>query len=421
MQSLGFARRWSIPAWRALAFIAVVLFAVNLVNAIHKGGDADVYLDAADRLVRGAPLYANSGSTVGFVGPPVQALIFLPLLPFAAVDPVVARLAWYAINIALLWYGVTRWTAALMREHRLRWIDPPGALTPGARDVVWALAAVAFPLQTQFEHQNLNLVLLALSGWAASAFRHGRIGAAGVPLGLAAALKVYPGLVLAWLVLVRSWRALGTAVLTTISVSLLPVLVAGWSRFVSDVEAWNVIASMGWTARRANQSIVAMWGRYLVPEGLSGYPTVTLNDTTIMLCSAATLIVLWALLFVFTAQRGHHDRVPEQLAYVAAAATITSPIAWEHYFVAWFPVLLGLRLRARDDSSHVATWGFWAGAISFTALSRPTLGPAGAQIIRDLSLMTWAGIVTCLALAVAGHRRSRRRTNERPALSDIRG
>jgi alpha-1,2-mannosyltransferase len=360
-------------------------------------------------------LYADSGSTVGFVGPPVQALMFLPLLPFAAAGPLLARLVWYAINLALLWYGVTRWATVLGREQPLRWVDSAGALTPGARDALWALAAVAFPLQTQFEHQNLNLILLASSGWAACAFADGRPGAAGVPLGLAAALKVYPGIAVAWLMVVRSWRALGTAVLTVFVVSLLPVLVVGWSRFLSEMDAWRGIASMGWTARRANQSIVAMSGRYLLPEGPAGYPMVTWTNTAVIWCSAATLIVLWALLLVFTARRAAHDRVPEQLACVVAAASITPPIVWEHYFVAWFPVLLALRVRRRDDSSRVAMWAFWVGAISFTALSRPMLGPAGAQIIRDLSLMTWGGIVTCLALAVTSRRISSRRTNERPA------
>jgi alpha-1,2-mannosyltransferase len=415
VQSVGLEVRPSwITARRVLALIAVVFFVVNLVNAIHKGGDFDVYVDAAARLLRGTPLYADSGITVGFVGPPVQALIFVPLLPLAAAGPVVARLGWYAISLALLWYAVTRWTAALTREERITWFDTRGALTPSSRAAVWALAAVAFPLQTQFEHQNLNLILLASSGWAVSAWSRERFALAGAGVGLAAAIKVYPAMALAWLGLVRSWRTLGTAVLTMAVASLVPAVVMGWSRFLGDVEVWRAISSEGWPVRRANQSIVAMWGRYLLSDGPAGYPIVTWSDTTVMVCAAATALLLWAVLFLFTIRGKGQDRIPEQLAYVMAAASITSPVAWEHYFVAWFPVLLALRLLARQRSHAAASWTFWFGAVAITALSRPILGPYGAQVIRDLSLMTWGGLITCVSLAVLAGVRQKPAASGRP-------
>jgi hypothetical protein len=82
---------------------AGVFLVVNLVNAMHKG--FDVYVDAARRLLTNTPLYEQSGIAVGFVGPPAQAVPFVVFVPLASAGPTTARLAWYGINVFLLWYS----------------------------------------------------------------------------------------------------------------------------------------------------------------------------------------------------------------------------------------------------------------------------------------------------------------------------
>src|SRR5262249_49502956 len=163
---------------------------VNLVNALRKGGDFDAYFDAGTRLVRHEPLYAGSTIAQGFVGPPAQALLFVPLVPMGH-DA--ARLAWYAINLALLWYGLATWLGLLIARSpssgtRPAWRDGTAQFT--ASISLLSILAIAQPLQSQFEHQNLNVVLLALIAYAADALMRGRDAVAGLTLGAAAAIKV---------------------------------------------------------------------------------------------------------------------------------------------------------------------------------------------------------------------------------------
>lgn len=388
-----------------LLVILAVFLVANLVNAVRKGGDFTDYMGAATRFVSGAPLYAGSDVTVGFVGPPVQALFFVPLVPLAQVHELAPRLAWYLLNLVLLWYAIRTWVSALCGQRRVRWINADGSLTSVGRDTLLALLAIAFPLQTQFEHQNLNIVLLALTAYAAAAITSGRPSRAGVAVGAAAALKAYPLLIVGWLAGRRAWRAAATAAVCGLAFTLLPVLFRGSPQFSAEISTFFNLSSEGWPARPANQSVLAMWGRYLLGDRSSDDLLVTTAAVGVLLLTIVTLAIAWApLLWTWIARRtGPPDA--EELACAVAASTLVSPIAWEHYWVAWFPVFFGLRRRAREHGSRWAGSAFWIGAVLVTALSRPTLGPGGARVVRDLSFSTWGVVVTCVALGMLLKRR----------------
>lgn len=384
----------------ALILLFAVFLIVNLVNAVRKGGDFADYLRAAHRFVSGAPLYAGSDVTVGFVGPPVQALLFVPLVPLAQVHELAPRLAWYLVNLALLWYAVRTWVSALCGQRHVRWIEADGTLTPVARDMLLALLAIAFPLQTQFEHQNLNIVLLALTAYAAAAITGGQSSRAGVALGAAAALKVYPLLIVGWLAARRAWRAAGAAIICCVAVTLTPALIRGGSQFSSGISTFFNLSAEGWPARPANQSVVAMWGRYLFADSPSDDLLVTTAAGSVLLLTVLTLAIVWAPLVWAWIERRTSPPDAEELACAAAASTLVSPIAWEHYWVAWFPVFFALRRHAREHQSRGAAAAFWVGAVLVTGLSRPTLGADGTRFVRDLSFSTWGVILTCVVLGI---------------------
>ena len=373
-----------------------LFLAVNLVNAVRKSGDLDDYIGAGQRLLSGAALYENSSVAFGFVGPPAQALLFVPLAPLALAAPVAARVIWYVVNVALLWYAVRTWTRVMLGEP-VR-VDP-GAAFHVSRDAALALAAVAFPLQTQFEHQNLNVVLLALSAYAADAFQRRRPWWAGLALGVMAAVKVYPALVLLWLALRRHWSAAAAAVVAIVALNLAPLVFRSLDAFLGDIAMWQMLAGTGWPIRRANQSVLAMWGRYLLGEGPDGYSFVTIEMTAVMVAATATAVALVAPLFLAAAQRVTERQVDE-LVYVIAVSVLISPIAWEHYWVAWFPVMLALRAHGRAPDTGWARGAFWVSAVLITVLSALTAGSSGVRVLRAASVMTWGGLVSCGALAI---------------------
>ena len=391
--------------------IVAAFLVTNLVNTFNKGGDFDAYYAAGQRVWSAEALYAGSAIAIGFVGPPVQALLFAPLVPLG---PVVARLIWFAINVMLLWYALATWVGVLAAPPEVP-ASAPAAVSPdlGERTrqlaTVWAflpVLAIASPLQAQFEHQNLNIVLLALAAFGADALIRGRDAAAGAALGLAAAIKVYPVLALVWLAARRRWRAFGVGVAVAALASVAPVAIRGIDRVAADTADWRTIVGGGWPTRRANQSIVAMWGRYLLGEGPDGYPTLTSEQTLVFVLAGLTAVVLIVPL-VRLLWRAPVPRLAEELACVNAVAVLVSPIAWEHYWVAFFPPLVALSVRARQASTSAgadaeARWAritFWIALVCLTVLSRPIIGWHGARLVRALSLMTWAGVLTCITLA----------------------
>jgi alpha-1,2-mannosyltransferase len=261
----------------------------------------------------------------------------------------------------------------------------------------WAflpILAIAAPLQTQFEHQNLNIVLLALAAFGVDALARGRDAAAGAALGLASAIKVYPVLALVWLAARRRWRAFGVGIAVAALASMAPIVIRGADRFAADLADWRAIVGGGWPTRRANQSIVAMWGRYLLGEGPDGYPNVTTDQTGVLILAALTaLVIIIPLVVVLWRAKDTRLRLAQEIACVNAVAVLVSPIAWEHYWVAFFPPLLAL---GRGRRARIT---FWIALVCFTVLSRPIVGAYGARLVRALSLMTWAGVLTCLTLA----------------------
>jgi alpha-1,2-mannosyltransferase len=387
---------------RLIALVAITLFLLgNLLNALHKEDDFDVYREAGRRLVADESLYAGSGVGTGFIGPPAQALLFAPL---AALPPVASQLAWYAINVALLIYAVMTWLRVLLApEHeRPAWHDwRAQARYLFAPASLLSLLAIVRPLQTQFEHQNLNIVLLALAAAAADALTRDRAALAGGWLGVATAIKVYPGLALPWLALRRQGTALGSAIATTLLVSLAPAAISGFTLLRRYMIDWSTVAAIGWPTRRANQSFIAMWGRYLLGETDNAYPVINSTASAVLVMAALTAVVTLAPIVLASTRRLTNKRaLAEELACVSAIAVLISPIAWEHYWVAFFPVFVALGRRAFDDRNRWAAAAFWIGLIGISGLSRPTTGWEGIRVIRAWSVMTWSGMVMCIVLAL---------------------
>jgi hypothetical protein len=99
-------------------------------------------------------------------------------------------------------------------------------------------------------------------------------------------------------------------------------------------------------------------GRSLLAESPAGYLNVTWQAPLVIACGAATSGVLQLPVLAAAFRRPSTRQIAEELACVNAIAVLLSPIAWEHYWVAWFPVLLALRVRARHGMSPWVRWSF---------------------------------------------------------------
>ena len=192
------ARRWAVAA----ALLALLGHAVVLASwpAAHTLLiDLQVYRAGAEHLVAGQPLYAGGVLLdLPFVYPPFAAAVFVPMLvlPLPAL-----KLLWTACSLALLGY---------VGHRSLRSMGvPPGPVLGWSVVGLVALASWLDPVRTTLYLGQINIVVLAL----VLADGLGRPGSRwrGVGIGLAAALKLTPLLFVAYLLVLRRWRAAATA------------------------------------------------------------------------------------------------------------------------------------------------------------------------------------------------------------------
>jgi len=384
---------------RRLAVGLAVLFTVlNTANTINKGGDADVFFEGGRRLLAAAPLYQGSSAAAGFIGPPFQALFFAP---FAAVGGVAAKIIWHLINVAALFAGI--WLT-----WRIWWpIRPQLGLPPAAalRTILVALLAVLVPVQTNFEHQNMNAVLLALLAGATWQLMFGSAIAAGALIGGATALKAFPVLLVVYLAVRRQWIALLSAVVTTAALTLLPMLVYGPAAFLDLLKTFWRLGNSGWPVRGNNQSLVAALDRVTSGFDVSGVRVAVDAPLAATLFLGVAIVLGAAFVLMLASTDRQQAGIPCEVAAATVLAILLSPIAWDHYWTLTLPAFL-IAYDSQDPKllGRVGTYAFWTAAALTTLLSPLTLGSAGFNVARQLSTYTIAGLIMYATMLRMGTR-----------------
>ena len=179
--------------------LALVYAAVAIPVGIHRGGDLVQEILQSDRLLRGLPLYGQNPEKGVCTGPHSRSLPWTPSPRSSDGGPWRwPRASWAVFNVwCVVWclaYTGRRWSWGV---------------------AVISLLAVAKPLQANFEHQNITVVLLYFVMLC-----HRALGARGgareeswwVGAGVATALKAFPGLLLVYFLIRRRWKALASGV-----------------------------------------------------------------------------------------------------------------------------------------------------------------------------------------------------------------
>jgi alpha-1,2-mannosyltransferase len=353
-------RRWLILAGTLYAVIVVVL-------RLSHGGDIVNELALSERLVRGEPLYSAANQPPHWtLWPPFAAAALLPFMLVARASLPVAMALWSVLGVACLV------TAAIL-ARRWSW-----------RAVILALAATAMPIQTNFEHRNVNTILLLLIVAAVVDLDDGRDGRAGVWTGLAAALKGFPGLFLVYFAWRRRWRALGVGAGVAVAATALPLAARGPSAAVADARDFLALTldPARWHLATNDQSIRALVTRF-------GWPAILALVLTLA-CLAAIPVV---------ARRQGGRRTLPGMATTALAAILVAPVTWVHYFVLAFPAWLALLSRPDTyRASAVRRAAVWLAAVATSGWL--TIGQSPLRrALHEASVYTWGGLLLLIMLA----------------------
>ena len=395
---------------------------VNTANALNKGGDASVFFEGGRRLIDAAPLYEGSSAADGFIGPPFQAVFFAPFAAVASVSDPMARLLWHAVNLAALvagiWCAWRVWTIA-----RADILHRPGHSHSGQSPVTVPafgavpaalpfpflfapLVAVLLPLQTNFEHQNMNALLFALIAGATWQLTTGAAAAAGILIGTAAAIKAFPAILILWLLARRMWATALIALATAAALTLMPLAIYGPARFAELLETFWRLGSSGWPVRGNNQSLVAALDRLTSGVAHEGVRTAAEAPIAAWLFIAAASILIAATGLLIARTRAGPATIAIEAAAVTTLGVLLSPIAWDHYWTLLFPAFLFVYASGHPALlGKPARWAFWIAALLTTGLSPLTLGSGGFNAAREMSVDTLAGLILFVTL-MALHKRT---------------
>ena len=352
---------------RVLLGLAVLYAAVVIPVGIHRGGDLVQEILQSDRLLRGLPLYGQNPEK-GIYWPPFALFALTPLALIARLSMGLAQAVWAVFNVwCVVWclaYTGRRWSWGV---------------------AVLSLIAVAKPLEANFEHQNITVVLLYLVMLCHQALEAGAAGRAGLWTGVATALKAFPGLLLGYFLLRRRWKALYVGGLAA------GVLTVGAMLRYGPVGAVDTVWSWFSTSRTA--PIMAGFGTQ--PLGNLLHAGLGLESPWVIGIEIVIgLILVWAL----AETPAGHDWAGD-LGLVSIFAALITPIGWFYYQTLAFPGWIGV-LTVTPPARHWArtTVTTVAGVLLSGILTSDHLYPESLQIVKRFNYV-WGALLLLSVLA----------------------
>jgi alpha-1,2-mannosyltransferase len=220
-----------------LVALAAVLVLVRLVQQLDLpswrwGYDFVYYWTAASNLLHGQPIYsaqqlagayAPQGQE-GFLYPPPLAALLTPLASVFPTNMVGAAVVWSVAGALAAGAGI--WLIARTDRLELRYPVLEGA-------GIWLLLVACFalpPVIDEFINGNVHLFLVALLGvawWGISRGDGAGDRAAGLAIGVATLIKLFPGLIVLWFLVTGRVRAAAWSVVGLVALTLVTLPITG--------------------------------------------------------------------------------------------------------------------------------------------------------------------------------------------------
>jgi hypothetical protein len=247
------------------------------------------------------------------------------------------------------------------------------------------LLLLCHPFWHQMVHGQLNLLLLLLLTGVWLADRQGHPYWAGGLLGLATAIKLYPGFLFIYFLLKRDWPVLRAGLIALVALTGLTALVLGPEAYCS----YFVEVLPRTSLRRAdwhNLSLAGVWCKLFdVPLHLPPVQIVPLieSPTLTMVGMVGTLLAIAAVLALVLPRLWAAKDTDLAYGLTLIAMLLVSPITWDHYLlVLALPlVILWQRLQGR-----------WLARLILLALLTVLWLEPGLVMIDGLRWLEWLGL-----------------------------
>ena len=326
-----------------------------------------------------------------YIYPPFFAILLAPLtlLPYHA-----ANLVWFTTNTFLLAASIALLVG--LARGRLDRFEP----VPLAAVIFVSLNF--FPTIRALQCGQAGFVLLFLTAGALAALAKGHDRICGLCLALAAAIKLTPLLLIAYLAWVGRRRAASWAMAFLAGFALVSVAVAGWANHVLYLTGFMPSLSRG-AATYANQSLNGFFNRLLTDQSMSVFDFSSEPTSVRFLTRGAAALMLVAAFLITRARKsgmGDERRVTLGYGLVVLTMLLVSPISWEHHYVlALVPLALMIgevAVRGSRIALGALTCAYLAMALDIFPLIRREL-PFGSR--PAMSYLLYGGLLLWLLTA----------------------
>lgn len=357
VRALGRAPRRPLVITTVAATVSLLAYAVvrHLVGTSMV--DMIVYRAEGSAVAHGHDLYAFRVTQwhLPATYPPFAAMLFVPAawcgIGFLRIAVTLGNLALLA-TLAQLSFTLVDWPR---RELR-----PIGVIAVAGFGV-WLE-----PVYTTLRYGQINLALACLIVWDLT--RPDGDRRKGIAIGIAAGIKLTPGLFAVYLLLtgrIRAAFAAGFAFLATFAIgaAVLPQATWGfWTRYLYDS------SRVGKTEIVDNQSLRGALARALhTPD-----PGILATAVSVLVAVAGLAVAVWA----YRSSRWLPHARAWGMCCAAVTALLVSPISWTHHWVWCVPMLVLLAAEADRERRHTSggatrhtRWRVLLGATALAFLS----------------------------------------------------
>jgi alpha-1,2-mannosyltransferase len=386
---LDWRRIWGLRVFADPRFVRLAVWLVLLIalwyranqvigwlSAPQWGYDFSAYWLAARHLLHGESIY-TAAQLAGpyepqfqgqflYLYPPLLAVLVMPLAWLSPGTFGPAMGAWAVLGAAIatvVVLGVGRLEALLVdREHAL----------------LLLAAAFAFPpLVAELVLGNVHVVLLgllALAWWETRAGARRGDAVAGLAVGTAALIKLFPAVVLLWFALTGRWRAVAWAIGGAVALVALTLPITGVGPWLDYPRA---ILNLGAPADTTDALAPSLWLSAVLP----------ILPARAVVLGLGLLAVAWSAV-----------RLEERASFGVAVAVsvLVAPSVFQHYLaIMVLPLLLGLRVvLAGPTAARLAL------AASYLAMwpgQQPLLGTFSWVLNRAIPTLGAVGVPATLA------------------------
>jgi hypothetical protein len=307
--------------------------------------------------------------------PPCATMFMVPFVYFLGV---------YDTSIALGVLSIVCLGAALVMLYR----GLPLSLSPSQALLVCGVLLGWYPMFVGLRSGQLGMILsmLVVAGWYA--IRQNRPVLGGIAVGAAAALKLFPALLLVYFLL-RHRRAFWAGVATFIVLNAATLAVVGPQFYLDYMQTARFVVDT-WESDRDNWSLLA--GQHHLGDILG---TQTLASRPAFM--AVSLLVV-TVISVVVLSRTPSDKLTDlHYSLFVVAMTLLSPTCWVHYFVMLLlPIaVLAAHVNKGHDLPSLAY------LVLFLVLSLPNFYYKAAASFLDPYLGPRAGLILVLLPTLA--------------------